>query len=844
LSSLRTASRRYLTRHPWQFGLSVLGIALGVAIVVSIDIANQSAARSFTLSMNAVAGKATHHVLGPAGGIPDTFYTRLRAGGGLRSLAPLVESPVAVQEPRAGVFTLLGVDVFAEREFRGYLARAYSSPDGVLRRLLTTPGAAVISAATGRELGRGEGDTVIVRIDGRAETLRIVGLVADDMENPSSLENLIITDIAAAQELTGRIGRIDRIDAIVRDPGEEERLRGLLPAGYELQTSGTRSRTAHQMVEAFTINLSALSMLALIVGVFLVYNTMTFSVVQRRQIIGTLRALGVTAKEVAWLVLFESLFVGLAGTVLGFGIAIALSGALLDAVSRAMNDLYYAVAVREVVVTPMIMAKGAILGLGGTLLSALKPASEAARIRPRLAISRSAEESSFRARIPLMSAAGAGLVVLGGLLLAIPTRSLAVSYAGILPVIAGFALLTPLMIVSIERLATPVFRRLFGTPGAIASRSITQNISRTHVAVAALALAVAATVGVGTMIATFRGTVVEWLEARLSADLFVSAPSVVSRRNDAVMPDSILSRVRAMNGVADVDFFRHTEVYQGEAVYHVIGSGMSDRGFAGFRFLSGRPARIREELERGDVIVSEPFAHRHDVDVGSALRLRTDRGFADFRIAGVYYDYASDQGLITIEYNRFREHWAAEGISGIAVTVDDPENMETVRKEIQALQADGQQLIVRSNRLLRESSIEIFDRTFAIARLLQVLSIAVAFIGILSALMALQLERTRELGIMRANGMLPRQVFALVNLQTLLMGATAGFLALPLGNVLAYILVHVINRRSFGWTMRFELLPSIMGEAMLLAVAAAIFAGIYPGTRMARSSPAAALRNE
>jgi putative ABC transport system permease protein len=598
------------------------------------------------------------------------------------------------------------------------------------------------------------------------------------------------------------------------------------------------------MVEAFNINLSALSMLALIVGVFLVYNTMTFSVVQRRQLIGTMRALGVTANEVSGLILRESVLIGAAGTALGFAIAFVLSGVLLEVVSRAISDLYFAAAVREVVLTSPTVVKGVALGVGGTLLSAIKPAREAAKVPPRLAMSRSSQESSLHAKIPLMSAAGVLFIALGGVLLAIPTRSLAVSYAGILPIIAGFALLTPLMILVVERFASPLFGRLFGLPGKIASRSIIQNISRTHVAIAALALAVSATVGVGTMIATFRGTVVQWLETRLNADLFVSAPGIVSRRNDAVMPGDVLSRIREMKGVRAVDFYRHLEVSQEGTVYQIIASGMSDRGFAGFRFTSGRPEPVREKLEEGEVIVSEPFAYRHGIDVGSSLRLRTDRGFAEFRVAGIYYDYASDQGLVTIAYDRFREHWGAEGISGIAVSVDDPGSMDVVRKEIQALQVGDQHLLIRSNRSLRESSIEIFDRTFAIARLLQVLTITVAFIGILSSLMSLQLERTREFGIMRANGMLPSQVFAMVNLQTLLMGATAGILALPLGNILAYILVHVINRRSFGWTMQFELLPAIMGEAVLLAILAALLAGVYPGYRMARSSPAAALRNE
>ena len=167
-----------------------------------------------------------------------------------------------------------------------------------------------------------------------------------------------------------------------------------------------------------------------------------------------------------------------------------------------------------------------------------------------------------------------------------------------------------------------------------------------------------------------------------------------------------------------------------------------------------------------------------------------------------------------------------------------------LKEEIQSLQTNGQQLLVRTYKTLRDSSIEIFDRTFLIAKVLQILAVIVAFIGILSSLMSLQLERKRELGILRANGLLPSQVFKIVNLQTLLMGFTAGVLALPLGNILAAILVYIINKRSFGWTMQFDLLPSIMIEAVMVSLVASFLAGIYPGLKMSRTSPINALREE
>ena len=304
------------------------------------------------------------------------------------------------------------------------------------------------------------------------------------------------------------------------------------------------------------------------------------------------------------------------------------------------------------------------------------------------------------------------------------------------------------------------------------------------------------------------------------------------------------NKIKSMDGVTDINFYREIDLYQNEEKFRVIASGLSPRSYSGFEFKEGDTNEVWKQFENGDLILSEPFAYKHDLDVDSTLELKTDYGMKVFRVAGIYYDYASDQGLVTIHYDHFKEYWNAKGVSGISVFVDENYSIEEVKEKIQSLETDGQQLFVRTFKFLRDSSIEIFDRTFLIAQVLQMLAVIVAFIGILSSLMSLQLERKRELGILRANGLLPGQLFKIVNLQTLLMGLTAGVLALPLGNILAWILVYIINKRSFGWTMQFEFLPSIMMEAMALSIVAAILAGIYPGYKMSKTSPANALREE
>jgi len=817
---------------------------MGVAIVVSIDIANHSSGKAFNLSMNAVAGKSTHQIIGTSEGIPDSIYYDLRVRYGLKNIAPVIESYVSIPDSGKKIFKLLGVDLFAERPFRDYLSNTGTSIDGELKDFLTGPNSVVLSNGSLAELKMKVGDSLKVFIGGKERTLYISGKITEDERNTSSLENLFICDIATAQELTGKINRIDYIDVIAGNADEEKRLRSILPDGYDLQKSGSRSQTAEQMLEAFNINLQSLSLLALIVGLFLIYNTMTFSVVRRKVLIGTLRSIGVTSNEITTMVIREALIIGIIGTAAGFLAAYFISKYLLIFISQTINDLYYVVSVREIYISPMIIAKGIALGIFATLLSAIKPAREASSVHPRSAMIRSEQESSLLKKVPAMSITGLATIIAGILILLIPTKNIWLSYFGILPIIIGFALLTPVIIILVEKILSPLFKYLFGITGKIASRSIVQNISRTYVAIAALSLAVAATVGVGTMISSFRSTVIDWLESRLNADIFISAPSLVSRRNDAVLSEDLLEKVRALDEVADINFYREIEINQDEKTYHLISSGISQRNHSGFQFKEGEPADAWKRFEEGELLISEPFAYRHDLEVGSMLALKTDNGMREFRVAGVYYDYASDQGLVTMYHTHFKKHWNVKGVSGISAYVKEGFDLNTLKEKIQMLDTDGQQIVVRSFKFLRDTSIEIFDRTFLVAKVLQLLSVIVAFIGILSSLMSLQLERKRELGILRANGLLPSQLFGMVGIQTVMMGLTAGLLALPLGNVLAAILVYIINKRSFGWTMQFDLIPSIMIEAILLSLFAAILAGLYPAYKMSITSPANALREE
>jgi putative ABC transport system permease protein len=269
------------------------------------------------------------------------------------------------------------------------------------------------------------------------------------------------------------------------------------------------------------------------------------------------------------------------------------------------------------------------------------------------------------------------------------------------------------------------------------------------------------------------------------------------------------------------------------------------RSYPAFGWKEGDPAAIWPAFESGEgVIVSEPYAYRRDLGVGSTLRLSTDRGEREFRVAGVFFDYGSDQGVVMINRPAFEALWDDRGVSSLGVYAKPGVDVDSLVASLRERVGPGQDVLVRSNRALREASLAIFDRTFAITDVLRVLTTLVAFVGVLSALMALQLERTRELGVLRANGLTPRQLWGLVTSQTSMMGLVAGLLSLPVGLVMALVLIYVINRRSFGWTLQMQVDPSILVQAVLLALLAALLAGMYPAFRMARTSPAVALREE
>lgn len=869
-SLLGRASRRHWQQRPWQSTLAVAGVALGVAVVVAIRLANASALAAFGLATEAIVGRATHQLVAGSAGVPERLYRDLRLSLPHLPAAPVVEAEVRLRpggafrsrvarlEAKPEAFTergedgppetrarlrLIGVDPFAEGAFRPALA-GLSSPSIDFSAFLTRPGAALLADERARQLGVSPGEEFELEIAGRSARLPLLGLLATEDERARlALADWVLVDLATAQELTGTLGRLSRIDLVLAGPAEEKAVLALLPPEVELQSTAARSRSIVGMSRAFRFNLSALSLLALLCGAFLIYNTVTFSVVERRPLFGTLRALGTSRREILRQVLTEAAMLGAVATALGLPLGLWLARLLVRQVTRTVNDFYFAVAVESVNVDAWSLVLGATLGVGAAVAAALPPAREATRTPPRAVMLRSGLEEGLRRALPRLSWAAVGGLGLGAGLLALPGRGLVPAFLGLLALVLGAACLAPLATVGLARLAGPPLARAFGAVGRLAAGSLAAALSRTGVAVASLAVAVSVTVGVGLMIASFRGSVLTWLATTLAADVYISASD---RTGPPALDAPLLARMAALPGVARTHgLLAHPlETESGTLLLQALDLGRDESG--SFELIAGDPALVWAAWRRGEgVLISEPLAYRRRLAIGDSLSLLTDQGPRPFGVLGVFSDFGPNPGAVVIERASFDRFWQVSGTTALALYLEPGVDADAVVAAAREVAGPlEERLEIRSTAELKRLSLAVFDRTFEITGVLRLLAALVAFLGVLSALMALELERAREFALLRALGLTPRGLAGMVMLESGLLGLAAGLLSVPVGTLMATVMITIINRRSFGWTLDLNLSLPVLLSAITLALTAALTAGLYPAWSMARARTASALRGE
>jgi len=825
---LRTLILRPLLRDPLRTALTILAVALGVGVVVAIDLAGDAATGSFQSSLETLAGK-TDLEISANGGIDEQWIGRLAALPINARFAPVLEAQAGVAGVGSAPF--YGVD-FITAAGQGGKGGENRDANGI-----------VVSKPLAGRLKLSTGDALTIQLGGRAQSFK----VAQIADAPS---DFLALDIALAQQALNRYGKLDRIDVTVSLEEDfahaEEAIRQLLPAAYLIQKPGARGDENQRMLRAFRWNLRVLSYISLVVGAFLIYNTISISVVRRRAEIGVLRALGASRRSIFALFLAEALLLGVAGAALGVVLGRVLASATVQLISGTINAIFTTSRPAPVELSLAEAGLGILLGALAALASALGPAREAMGVHPTEAMSRGAREHHTRLRWRRWLAWSG---ILGALALAssqaAPLRGFpAGGYAAAFLAIGAVAFAAPAFVLAVNYATRRLFHKR--VEAMLAGRSLIGSLSRTSIVVAALATAIAMMASVGIMVGSFRETVAVWLDTQLRADLYVRPADRLAVGSFPPLPPAVLRILTATPGVAAVDVFHGLELhYGGERA--TLGAGDIEivRRYGRLRFLRGenRDAILRSLAGRDRAIVSEPFANKFGLNAGDRIVLPMGAANVALTIAGVYYDYSSSQGLVILDNSTLLRYLPAQPATNAAVYLAAGADADAVRRQIQ-LSTAGLDVAIAPNAELRSVSMQVFDRTFAITWGLEAVAIVVAMLGAANALLAVVLDRRRELGMLRYLGASTGQIRGMILAEAGLLGMLASVAGILLGFALSLVLIFVVNKQSFGWTIQFHPPGALLGGAILLIWCVTVLAGLYPARVATRLNPVEVIHEE
>jgi len=835
---------RHARRHWLLAGLNILAVGLGVAVFVAIQIANGSAARAFEAGIDVVAGKAQLEV---RGALDDSIFPSIQRTPGVRAATPVIEELATLPDYPGEYLRILGIDVFTNEPFRTFEIGGDTSPFDLERWLSTPNGIAVSDEFAGAHALK-PGDTLRLTIDTRTRDFTILFLIP--MRNAvagASGIPIAAMDIGWAQEAFGMRGKLSSVQVLLDDPAQAEavrrRLAPLAPPDAEVEGPRQRSLQIEKMLGAFQLNLTAMSLVSLLVGAFLIYNTIFASAARCRVEVGILRALGVTRAEVRALFLGEALIFGLLGIVAGIAGGAALAEGLTGSVARTVSSLYVLISIGRPDWAALPLASAAGLGIASVLAGAWIPADDAARADPVAALDHGARMDRFRGGpIGRWSLLGAALLCAAWACCAgaLHGGGAWLSFAASFFVLVGFSFFAPGISAALGRAAALAPQTMF----RLAAESLRRTIHRTGITVAALACAVAMMIGVSVMVFSFRSSVDAWIGRGIVADLYVAPAANEVIGLHSFIPPALVPALDADPAVLAVDTYREVtaRTESGDAVEIGAVQGADRRNL---RFVGGGEKQKMRDFFSGQdtVIVTESFAHRFGAATGAILKIRTPSGIAALRVAGVYYDYTSDRGLIMIDRALFDRWWHDPGVNSAAVYLKPGADAPAAAARVRA-RWGAQGLLVYTNGALRDRILTVFDQTFAVTGVIKVIAILVAVVGIFLALTALVIERRREIGVLRAIGASRGQVRGMLLCEAALLGAVASALGIASGMALAMVLTWVVNKAFFGWTIELQWPWPMIAATPLWIILAAVLAAIAPALQAGRVEIAGALREE
>jgi putative ABC transport system permease protein len=856
---LQTVSIPRLREHRLRTSLTVFGIALGVATLVAVVIVNDSVARGVAATVDDLAGTTDLQVSAGTSGFAEQLLEQVRATPGVLKAVPVMQQTVTVRDPRAArePILLLGVDMLDsdDDEFRRYGSSELRAIRDDPVAFLNSPYNILLSRSFARRYGYRLHDSVMLATALGVMRFDIWGFLDDAGVGRAFGGAIGVMYYQAMQVAFARGLNIDRVD-IALPPGSdlgrvEARLQRQLGSGFVVERPARKGDRVGKMLMGLRSGLSVASLIALLVGAFLIHNTMAISVVQRKREIGILRALGSRRRELIALLTLEGALLGGVGSLLGIVLGIGLSRTLLAVTSQALNQTYLQLAATEVSIDGRMLAAALVLGtLAATVASAV-PARRAARNRPAETLSTG--NLTRPVPYPLRPtrndlSALAAIAACPPLLALPPLGELPLgAFAAAFTLLLSAALLLPRLVQLMEWLLAPLAERWLGVETRLANGNLPRDLGRTTMTAGALMCGVSLAVAFGTFTHSFATTLNDWVVQTLPGDLFITQGARMggSAMRNVPMADALYAELAHLPEVDTVRRVRIVEMpFRGFTLKAIASDTEAFLRHAHWILLEGELAEIAPALRAGAVMVSENFARHFHVHRGDRIALSTQDGTRTFRVVGVFVDYSSDVGSVMFDRPTYVAAFHDSRVDTYELHLHNPSDAQRVRRYVQARFGESHDLFVLTNREFRDGINDTTEQIFSLVRALELVALIVAVLGIINAQLANVLDRIREIGVLRALGMLRRQVSRMIVIEAVLVGVIGTLAGIGLGSAIGHVLLSHINLVQTGWYFPYRLSIRAIVEVSCLTVPAAALAGLYPARAASRLEVADALEYE
>ncbi|MDH5673987.1 MAG: ABC transporter permease [Myxococcales bacterium] len=849
---VRRLSLRHLRAAPLRSGLVVLGIALGVAVVVASRATSDSMLHTFDELVERVSGRAELMVVGNESGVPSDLVAEMAAVPGVAHAAAALEITTSFASDRQPLL-ILGVDFLGDTHFLPFRSEN-GDGDVVDDPLLfvNDPSALLITRTLAKRRGLSIDSEVTVLSAGGTTTLTVKGIVEDSGPAASFGGQVAVMFLDAAQVAFARGRLVDRIDVAVTQGHDA----AAVAAAVERALAGSArverpeevGRRLRELSAPLSDGLALSGLVALLVGVFIIYNAIGIAVTQRRRETGVLRALGVVRRQVVLHFCLEALVLSL----LGIGVGLVLSQQLVQAThaqtSEAISRMYAANPS-----SPRIGLEHVLWGAGAGLLisfgAAFLPARRGARLAPVSALRGDIE--SRGGGVPYRALAVAGLLLMGVSWLLAPMGSELTAYLATFGDLAGAAMLAPLLVVVLRRALSGAARGLFGVAGRLGLEYVERDLGRSTVNVLALMVAVSLSVAVSGWLTSFERSIRDWFEQVTAADMAITAGSPIADRTQMPLSPDALEKLQGLEGVEALQPMRMIEQRHGERAFRLVASDtqvyleQAARRHKPWRVLDGRDPIESDALsEAPRIVLGENAAHQLGLAAGDTMELQTPSGKVAFEVRAVVVDYSSEIGAGFIDRRYYLESWKDPALDVINVYLKPGATSETVAQKIHQRLGGGDALFVTETTEIREQYLGLVEESFSYTRSLELIVLVIALLGVVGTMVAAVIDRTRQLGILRAVGASRRQVVASMVVESAFLGFCAALIGIAAGAVQCLMFLEILVAKQSGWHLSFIFPYEGAVRIGLLVVLTAAVAGFVPGLRAARLDVKEALAYE